>query len=294
MVSSIVVRRRHFLPTYMKRGVIASLLLLSGFLQTSEAQRSDLLTIPSVSEPAAPPIPAELEFPLLQPPSTPPDGSVPRNEFDRAVTATEDSAPVVDGLHRSRLLRILRIKRKLERLKELAKAEKETPQPQPPEDPLKEEHPPTPQSEEPTPDVTLPSKPAADASATPDSQVIIPRQITSTVDRLALANNQFAQGKIDVAAAIYEKLKGVPQKPSDLVWIEYQLASCYRIQGKVKEATKLYRYVASSKDEYWASRAHWWLDYLTRSDAIFQRQEALASRFAALQSELDELRSPQE
>ena len=53
-----------------------------------------------------------------------------------------------------------------------------------------------------------------------------PVSLTTTVDSLSLANNLFAQGKVEMAQSIYEKLQKTPHSPSDLIWIQYQLACC--------------------------------------------------------------------
>ena len=118
-----------------------------------------------------------------------------------------------------------------------------------------------------------------------------PIPLTSTVDSLALANNLFAQGKIDFAAPIYEKLVHLPQAPSELNWIRYQLAACYRRQNKAKEAKKLYRVVASSRDDYWAKRAHWWLDYLGTTETLSDRKLSFENEFKLLAEEIDALRA---
>lgn len=116
--------------------------------------------------------------------------------------------------------------------------------------------------------------------------------VTGTVDRLALANNLFVQGTVDVASSIYEELMQQPQQAADLVWIEYQLASCYRMQGRLKDAKKLYYRVASSKEEnYWASRAGWWLEYLDRSQRIYERQAELKAQMETLRKEVDEFQT---
>ena len=62
--------------------------------------------------------------------------------------------------------------------------------------------------------------------------------------------------------------------------------------GRPKQAAKLYRIVASAEDEeYWKSRALWWLDYLTRAEQMKKRQTQLESQMNALRKEVDEFKA---
>lgn len=203
----------------------------------------------------------------------------------RSVMATLDQTELDQDL------RIKRIREKLDRLKKLAEACQ--PAPTSASADATEIAPPVPQSTGipkvvQSPDLA-PQQPVK--SPSPPKPVTIPINLTATVDQLALANNLFAQGKTDAALSIYETLVQEPQTASDLVWIQYQLAACYRLTGRSKEARKLYRIVASAKNEdYWTGQAHWWLDYLQRNQALQERQQALQARLDSLRKETDELR----
>ena len=117
-----------------------------------------------------------------------------------------------------------------------------------------------------------------------------PVSLTSTVDSLSLANSLFAQGKIEEAKPIYEKLAAQTRSPSDLIWIQYQLACCYRADGQIKEAIRLYRIVsAATQEPYWAGRAQWWLKYLGKAQELEQRRQKLDETVAAAKKELDGL-----
>lgn len=115
--------------------------------------------------------------------------------------------------------------------------------------------------------------------------------VSSThIDSMSFANNLFAQGKIEVARPVYEKLLTQPQEPEDLIWIQYQLASCYRLEKRIKDATKFYRIVAGEKNiSYWPSRAQWWLDYIGRSEALLLRQQEIQQRVKALTEQVNAL-----
>lgn len=191
-----------------------------------------------------------------------------------------------------------RLKRINDMLLELKRRAKErevisdSPPPSPTADRLKVEQPmianPSPNVPPPT-TVTLPvAAPTIEvqpAVAAPDET---PISLTTTVDSLALANNLFAQGKVEMARPIYEKLMRQPQLPKDSVWIQYQLACCYRIEGRIKDATKMYRMAGSSKEEpYWANRAQWWLDFLGRAQQLEEQRAQLEKQLEMLKKVVD-------
>ena len=113
------------------------------------------------------------------------------------------------------------------------------------------------------------------------------------VDRLSLANNLFAAGQIDLALPIYAELLTLEPAPNDRVWIEYQLANCYRRSGDIKRAEKLYRVVAGSTASlYWAERARWWMSNLAKVQGFLNRQAQLADALDQIQKRFDETISP--
>lgn len=134
----------------------------------------------------------------------------------------------------------------------------------------------------------------ADEPVTKQTAVEMPAEFLVTsepIDSLAFANNMFAQGKTAIAKPVYEKLLKLPQTPDDMIWIQYQLASCYRLENQIKEATRYYRIVAADKTtEYWPSRARWWMDYISRSQNMYQRRAELEDRFKKLQEQVRELK----
>lgn len=152
----------------------------------------------------------------------------------------------------------------------------------------------TPATNPPSAPKSVPESPPENALRTETRLVAntSPKPFTKTVDRLALANNLFVQGQVDVAGPIYEQLVQLPQSPADTIWIQYQLASCYRMQGRPADAKKLYRLVASSKEEeYWSSRALWWLDYLSKTERFLGRQTKLQSQMDAMRKEVNEFQN---
>lgn len=204
--------------------------------------------------------------------------------------------------------RVKRINEMLTRLRELAKSQKEQAQTPPKLAPPRTEPITLPISQRPPEPKTVPNAstevPVLKPDVVPEPKELIPPPnaalpktapplpVTSTVDRLALANNLFAQGKIESAHPIYEELLAQPHDPSTFAWIQYQLACCYRNQGKIKEATKLYRIVGSSKDDsYWAGRAQWWLTHLAKTQKIKERQEQVEKQLAQLRKVIN---APQE
>ena len=115
----------------------------------------------------------------------------------------------------------------------------------------------------------------------------------AAVDRLSLANNLFAVGNMELAAQIYTELLNAGADPYDKVWIQYQLASCHRRLGDAKQAEKLYRMVAGSKDgPYWAARARWWLANLKKSSRYVERQNRLSVALDELEKQTDEDAAP--
>jgi len=151
-----------------------------------------------------------------------------------------------------------------------------------------------PQQPTPPPIVTVPTSIEQEVPDVPlePTQPQSPISLTKTVDSLSLANSLFAQGKSEMAQSIYEKLLKTPQSSADLVWIQYQLACCYRISGRMKESTQLYRIVGSSKTEpYWASRAHWWLDYLGRAQRLEAQRQKLESQFELFKKAAENVQS---
>lgn len=137
------------------------------------------------------------------------------------------------------------------------------------------------------------ASPAADP-VTKQVGVEVPAEFLVTsqpIDSLAFANNMFAQGKIATARPVYEKLLESPQTAEDMIWIQYQLASCYRLEKDIKKATRYYRIVAAdTTTEYWPSRARWWLDYISKSQNMYQRSTELENRFKKLQEQISELK----
>lgn len=131
-----------------------------------------------------------------------------------------------------------------------------------------------------------------ETETTVDIENAHPISITDTVDQLAMANNLFAQNDIANATAQYEHLLKSPQTAEDIVWIQYQLAGCYRRSGNTLLAKKHYRMVASNKkNDYWSQRAVWWLEYLRRSSTRMEKQQQLEAELKSLQQELDATRS---
>ena len=146
-------------------------------------------------------------------------------------------------------------------------------------------------------EVSVPTPPRASS----DSHVTVepiakeprirPLALSATVDSLALANNLYAQGRIEEAKPIFVKLAAQTRSASELAWIQYQLACCHRLDGEMQEAIRLYRIVSGSREErYWASRAQWWLKYLSRSEQLEQRRTKLKESLSGLTEEIERLR----
>ena len=155
-----------------------------------------------------------------------------------------------------------------------------------PPGPVSTERPPKPEAQ---PEVSVPDQAGLDSIK---AETASSKSLTGTVDRLGLANNLYAQGDIKTARSIYEELARLPHEEFDRVWVNYQLASCYRLTGSMDKARKYYRHVASFKgDSYWPSRAIWWLDYLTRFEGIQNRYRDAMGGVEQMRKEVDELRN---
>jgi hypothetical protein len=88
--------------------------------------------------------------------------------------------------------------------------------------------------------------------------------VQGPVDRLALADSLFAGGQVDLALQAYEEVDSSTLSGEDGLWIQYQLASCYRRLLDYPEAEKRYRHVAARPDGgMYATQARWWLDAMT-------------------------------
>jgi hypothetical protein len=101
-------------------------------------------------------------------------------------------------------------------------------------------------------------------------------QVTSTVDRMALADNLFSSGKFQLAGRIYSKLLHEQLSNEERAWAEYQLATCYRAIGDIPNARKHFLTVAGTKGvDTYATMATWWLSHLGQQERFQQRARAI-------------------
>lgn len=101
-------------------------------------------------------------------------------------------------------------------------------------------------------------------------------QVTSTVDRMALADNLFSSGQFRLAGMIYSKLLHEQLSNEERAWAEYQLATCYRAIGDIPNARKHFLTVAGTKGvDTYATMATWWLSHLGQQERFDQRARAI-------------------
>lgn len=128
------------------------------------------------------------------------------------------------------------------------------------------------------PDAEKNEKPIAEAkpTAVPDEPITPDREgpadspaptvlTDSAVDRLALADNLFASGQIDVALKLYLELSNEADEAAARSWVHFQIAACSRRLGQYDQARKHYRIVAGQPaDGFYARLARWWLGTIER------------------------------
>jgi hypothetical protein len=141
--------------------------------------------------------------------------------------------------------------------------------------------------------LTLPKPDVSPSDDRPAFDSILSEAIAVTdkpVDRIALANNLFASGELALAQKIYESIDLNEVSESQKVWIQYQMAGCFRRLDSSQEAQSLYRTVAASKAApHWAKRARWWLNTMSSSARIKERQVKMVNTLVQLKEATDEL-----
>lgn len=135
--------------------------------------------------------------------------------------------------------------------------------------------------------------PASPSDDRPAFDSILSEAIAITdkpVDRIALANNLFASGELALAQKMYESIELKEVSEAQKVWIQYQMAGCLRRLDNSQEAQSLYRTVAASKvAPHWAKRARWWLNTMSSSARIKERQVKMVNTLVQLKEATDEL-----
>ncbi len=140
-----------------------------------------------------------------------------------------------------------------------------------------------------------PLLPVGDAQTSTNDNEEVPTAIVEAlsvmdhaVDPLALANNLYGSGEYRLALDIYRKMDRKPLDQDSRLWIDYQIANCYRKLGKLPDAMKYYRIVtARSKESYWANDARWWLTVLDRVRRMRDRSSAIKQSLDQIQEALE-------
>ncbi len=123
------------------------------------------------------------------------------------------------------------------------------------------------------------SKPADEGSHSPEPPATEPVagtplaegvQVLSTpVNSFELANSLYATKNYSQALKSYEALLVDETQAVDRDWLRCLAANCYRIQGDIPKAEKLYRGVAASRaNSYPTDHSKWYLDHLARRKKI--------------------------
>lgn len=145
----------------------------------------------------------------------------------------------------------------------------------------------------PPPDFPLPELEPAAAGSTPEQavnnapkylgQTVVP----SAVDPLELANSLFQTGNYELALKTYLAVGDKLDKPQDILWTEYFIASCRRILGDLPNAEKGYRaLVESRRPTRPVEAARWWLDNVERRKNIKSTIDQIDSYVQGVSQEL--------
>ena len=114
-----------------------------------------------------------------------------------------------------------------------------------------------------------------------------------SVDPMGLANNLFAIGELNLALKMYEEILGsddLELQPGNRVWVQYQVAGCYRRLGNSQKAETVYRAVAGNKvAPFWAERSRWWLTSMGATARIKERDIKLVNTLNKLKELTNEL-----
>lgn len=111
----------------------------------------------------------------------------------------------------------------------------------------------------------------------------------SLTDRLALANNLFGAGDIELALEFYQGLQKEDLDDAEQQWVRYQIATCHRRLGSVAAAEQIYREVASaSGDDPTTAGARWWLDAIGRRNRLEEGIKGLDQAISSMEREIRE------
>ena len=163
---------------------------------------------------------------------------------------------------------------------------------QPPSEPTPNNiapNPPLPETDNETPplaeagdpaDTTAPS--SEPIASTAPGVILNPPLTEAPIDRMALADQLFASGDYSTALDVYREINVEQLEVAEGIWIQHQIASCFRRLGNSVEADKYYRDIAGNKtDEVLAQNAMWWLktmqSYRDAKSRFDQTQEFIAS-----------------
>lgn len=93
--------------------------------------------------------------------------------------------------------------------------------------------------------------------------------LSTPVNSFELANSLYATKNYSQALKSYEALLVDETQAVDRDWLRCLAANCYRIQGDIPRAEKLYRGVAASRaNSYPTDHSKWYLDHLARRKKI--------------------------
>ncbi len=142
-------------------------------------------------------------------------------------------------------------------------------------------------SEQPA-DATPSGRLTAAQRSTLDSIVQAYAVVDGPVDRLGLANNLYATGEHELALEIYQKMVRDKGDSFDSLWVQYQIANCFRQLGNRAESERMLRIIIGQKKDSWITRsARWWLE-TNETSAELQR------RLERWNVSLDQLREPED
>ncbi len=112
--------------------------------------------------------------------------------------------------------------------------------------------------------------------------------VSLPANSLELGNSLFSIGNFSQALRSYENLLQDEKNPVDRAWIKSFAANCYRLQGNVTTAEKLYREVAGARmNVFAADQAQWYLDFTGRRKQMIADLKAIDEELKPLAEKRD-------
>ncbi len=113
--------------------------------------------------------------------------------------------------------------------------------------------------------------------------------VSNPSDRLALANNLFGAGDIELALELYDGLQKQVLGNAEKRWVRYQIATCHRRLGSMATAEQIYRELTSETgDDLISAHARWWLDAMGYRKRLAEGVEGLDQSIRNIERQIRE------